>query len=443
MPLHVFLVQSLSLLTGGIEIWKLGKDLLLLASTVFTICLVWKIRNRGDLWWFHRLLILSVAYAALHALVWALHPDIYRDSALLGFIYNYRLFGFLFLGMGAVLLLGSRLNLPLLIKVVLGVSTGVAVFGVVQYFLPHDFMEHFGYGTHRGTLPAFFIDNRPDFPRVMSTLRDPNSLGAYLMLPITLLVALLLRPRTRKHLLLAAMLVVHSAALLLTFSRGAWAATLLSVSVLVGWKYAHQIGRFVRRWWPALAASAIVLAGTAFVFRETYFFKSVVTHRTGEPVGVEHDSNGLHWEFAKNGLEGIVRYPFGHGPGTAGLASIQNPAGSFLTENYYIQIGYEVGVLGLLLFLLLGGLIYWLLWQRRDNMMAAVLVSTFWGYVVMNVLFHMWSNEAVAAQWWVLAGMAIALPAVGAHDKTARAAVGTKKNPAKKSAAGVAFDHRK
>ena len=32
MPLHVFIVQSASLVTGGIEIWKAAKDLLLLTA---------------------------------------------------------------------------------------------------------------------------------------------------------------------------------------------------------------------------------------------------------------------------------------------------------------------------------------------------------------------------------------------------------------------------
>jgi Ca2+/Na+ antiporter len=418
MPLHVFLAQSLSLITGGLEIWKLAKDLLLLAIAVFTICLVWWQKRRGthD---FNLLLALSAAYAGVHMAVWALHPDIYRDSALLGVLYNFRLFGFFFLGMGAPLLYGPKqISNTLVLKIVLGISTLVAIVGVAQYFLPHDILTHFGYGLNRGTLPAFFIDNRPDFPRIMSTLRDPNSLGAYLLIPITLLVALLVRTAyAKRRAVLAGLLVLHGVALFLTFSRGAWIAALLSVALVLGWQYAAVLKTLARRWWPVLVVAGVLALTGIFLARNTYAFKSVITHRTGAPQGVAYDSNGFHWVFAKRGLDGIVRSPFGHGPGTAGLASIQNPHGSFLTENYYIQIGYEVGVVGLALFLLLNALIYLRLRRHTDSVLAVALLATFWGYVVMNLLFHMWSNEAVAAQWWILAGLVSALPA-GVASKT-------------------------
>ena len=40
MPFHIFLAQWLSTLTGGLEVWKVGKDILLALLVVFTICLV-------------------------------------------------------------------------------------------------------------------------------------------------------------------------------------------------------------------------------------------------------------------------------------------------------------------------------------------------------------------------------------------------------------------
>ena len=119
------------------------------------------------------------------------------------------------------------------------------------------------------------------------------------------------------------------------------------------------------------------------------------------------DSNDLHVLLAKQGLEGIVSQPFGHGPGTAGLVSIQNPDGGQLTENYYIQIGYEVGIVGLVVFLVLNALVYLRLWRRGDYV-SVILCSSFWAYVLINMLLHTWSNEAVATQWWLFAGVAIA-----------------------------------
>jgi hypothetical protein len=47
-----------------------------------------------------------------------------------------------------------------------------------------------------------------------------------------------------------------------------------------------------------------------------------------------------------------------------------------------------------------------------------VLLASFWAYVLTNMLLHSWANEAVAVQWWLLAGMAIAYPVAAQHKKT-------------------------
>src|SRR5689334_16181236 len=130
MPLHIFLSQSLSLLTGGLDYWKLGKDALLFLMSLFIICMVWRKHAGGRP--FGVLLILTAGYVAVHLLLWAAHPAIFRDSALLGVIYNVRVFLFLLVGMGAGLIVKQyrSLNLRLVYKVVLGISTLVVVLGV-------------------------------------------------------------------------------------------------------------------------------------------------------------------------------------------------------------------------------------------------------------------------------------------------------------------------
>jgi len=173
------------------------------------------------------------------------------------------------------------------------------------------------------------------------------------------------------------------------------------------WQYKAVLGQLLKRWWPVAASLLVVMTLGLFAARHSYLLKSVVTHNTGKPQ-LAYDSNGFHWVDVKQGLDGIAHNPFGHGPGTAGLASIQNPKGSFLTENYYIQLGYEVGVLGLAVFIAVNVFLYRKLLLLKDRLLMVVLLCSFWAYVATNMLFHMWSNEAVAAQWWLLAGLALA-----------------------------------
>ena len=414
MPLHIFFSQSPSLVTGGLEWWKVGKDVACIALLLFTICLVfWQKQGSRAFWW---LAGLTAVYAGLHLALWAANPEIYSRSALLGMLFNVRLPAFALLAYGAYLLAPTKFVLSSLFKVILGVSTLVVVLGILQYFLPKDILTHLGYGIERGARPAFFIDDNPAFPRIMSTLREPNSLAAYLLVPITLLGALLMQQRERlQRIGLAMLLGLHAWALYLTHSRSGMLGLALALGMLVLWRYQHQAARVIRRWWPLVAAAFVLVCVVGFTVRHDPRIQGFITHSTPDADINDLDSNDYHWLFFKQGLDGSLQQPLGHGPGTAGLASIQNPKGSFLTENYYVQVAYEVGLLGLLLFVVISAWLYLRL-LTADNTLSLVLLTSFWGLTAMNMLLHIWANEAVAAQWWLLAGVALGM-AYGARHQ--------------------------
>lgn len=403
MPFHLFLAQSVSLATGGLEVWKVTKDVVLLALVVFTICLVLARREGGRL--FYWLLGLSVAYGLLHLVLWAAHSDVFRDSALLGVVYNNRLPCFLLLGYGAHLLNPSKFVFSSILKIVIGVSSVVALLGVLQYLLPKDLLTHVGYSLERGARPAFFIDDNPALPRIMSTLREPNALGAYLLLPVTILTSLVVKIRDSRRVLLSGLLLLHGLALFLTFSRSAWLGVFVAAGFVLWWSYKGKVLPAFKQYWLIITVLVLVLLAGGFAVRNTPAFQGYITHATTDETD-DPDSNDHHLQLVREGVEGVVEQPFGHGPGTAGLASIRNPAGGQLTENYYLQIAYEVGVAGLLLFLVITVVVYLQIWRRGD-IIGMVLIASFWGYLLINMLLHTWSNEAVAAQWWLLAGAAL------------------------------------
>lgn len=404
MPFHIFLAQSLSLLTGGLEAWKVGKDIVLLAAVLFTICLVF-LQGRATRF-FKALIIFSVIYGLFHLGLWAAHSDLYQRSAILGTVYNVRLPLFAILGSGAVLL-WPKFVFSSVMRLVVGVSTAVAILGIIQYFLPNDFLTHFGYSLDRGVRPAFYIDDNPLFPRIMSTLREPNVLGAYLILPATLLSLLLFRTKDiNKRYILGGVFGLHVIAIFLTQSRSAWVALSVSLTLAFFWQHRSWFKAFIRRFWYIWVALVIIIVAGIALVKDSHFFQGYIVH-TSTARTSDLDSNDYHALLIRQGLEGIIKQPLGHGPGTAGIVSIQNPDGGQLTENYYIQIGYEVGIAGALLFI---GLNVWffILLRRRKDVIGTTLCATFWAYVITNMMLHTWSNEAVAAQWWILAGMAIA-----------------------------------
>lgn len=414
LPFHVFLSQSLSLVTGGLDVWKIAKDVVLALLTMFVICSV--IAGRKATKPFIVLLAISALYALVHGLIWLAHPEIFKDSAIIGFVYNLRLPAFLMLGYGVALLRPDLCKPVFFVRLVIVVGTAVAFLGVLQYFLPKDILTHVGYGIDRGARAAFFIDDKAGFPRVMATLREPNALGGFLLVPMSLSLGLLMRARNQhKRMMLIGMLGIQGLALFFTFSRSAWGAAVLSLSLVAAWYYRTKLIDWLRRFWLISATVVLLLGVGLYTQRNNPIVVSYITHSSNDE---DLDSNDYHKIFLQQGLEGIAERPFGHGPGTAGLASIQNPAGSFLTENYYVQIGYEVGIIGLLVFVVLHAVVYVRLWAARNTVLGAALLATFWGYVLMNMVLHTWSNEAIAGQWWILAGIALVAYSVQPKTKT-------------------------
>lgn len=410
MPLHVFIAQSASLVTGGIEVWKAAKDVLIVVLVPLMLLLSYKrglFKDKTFRW----LMILGAVYTTIHMffVVFDTNDDTY--SAIVGSVYNTRLFGFLLLGYVVGTSKNREKYLKWLLTVTVLIASVVALFGVLQYFLPGDLLTHVGYSIERGVKPLFYIDDKPDLPRVMSTLRDPNSLGTYLILPILLVGVSLLKKGVNEKLYvqsfrrgtLIAMLVVMLGALFLTFSRGAALGLGLSLVTILSIVTGQRVFRLLKKYFVIVIASVILISFFMFQIRNTYFFQNVIFH--ADQSTVLADPNELRVSLTQEAIDEIIEQPQGYGPGTAGLVSINNPLGGRLTENYYLQIAHEVGWVGLLLFIAIIAVIIFQLYKATHRSpVAVVLFACAVAYAFYSLLIHLWSNEAIALQWWLLVG---------------------------------------
>lgn len=200
-------------------------------------------------------------------------------------------------------------------------------------------------------------------------------------------------------------LLVQLLALFLSFSRGGAVGLIVAFSVMAILQYRKWISKHA---FPLILglSVAIVLVGTfSYLHRDQYIIQNIILHSDENTVGVE-DSNDLHVRLSKEGATAVLSDPFGHGPGTAGAVSIHIPNGGFITENYYIQIAYEVGIMVLIVFLGIWGYVFALL-NRRQSILGNCLIASAVSYLVLGIIMHVWINEAVAAQWWILAGIII------------------------------------
>ncbi len=422
MPLHIFISTVVGVNLHILELMKVLKDIVL----VFGFCLLFfssLTQPWYKTWLKNKLVWVIGAYAAL-TLVLALLRPTDPDAEILGVVYNTRFLVFFLYGWLLTLTFPAKRVQTAALKIVSAVGLFVVLFGIFQYlFLPNDFLTHLGFTRENGVLPAFFIDDKPDLERVMSTLRDPNSLGSHLIVAGSLVLAGLITEKiSRKRWLLHATAIVLC--LWFTFSRSAWLGFIFA-GVIFGLLFAKNKLQITKRQLSivgtALLCGLVVLSLGLYLGRDTYLVQNFVLH-SDQSTTLE-DPNELRVRFWRESLEKITDNPVGSGPGTAGLASIRNnEQGTQLNENYYLQIATEVGVVGLILFLAILIMVAIGLFQANpNNVYVWALLASFAGLALTNFLVHIWSNEAVAYTWWGLAGLYMVKQTDSSKKKPSRA----------------------
>jgi hypothetical protein len=419
MPVHIFLSTWFGTSFGVLEVARVAKDGVLLVGAGLVLIPaiqtgVVKRLVRDKLLW------IIVAFVLLN-IVLALTRQTDLDAEFLGLTYNVR---FLIFFVWAWLLAtldntGSLLRTSC--KVVLAVGAAVVAFGLFQYVvLPDDTLKHLGYARPNGVLPAFFIDDKPDLERIMSTVRDPNSLGSYLLIILGLSSARFLTElRTQRKVQFGVLGAATALAIFWTFSRAAWIGAVVTVAAVVVLSAARNIGRIRRYKVPILfgiTTLLVVCVGLMAAFWNSYLVQNVVLH--ADQSTVLEDPNELRLRFWQESVEDVLVEPLGSGPGTAGLASIRNDTKTVLNENYYFQMAQELGIAGFVLFIGILVLVAKRLLTQvaRKNQVAVAVLASFFGLLVTNFLAHIWANEAVAYTWWGLAGLLLAVPR-NSHNK--------------------------
>lgn len=416
MPFHGFLTVWGSSMFGHYTALRLWKEALLVVC-VAGVLYLWAFDHKIRTHTLSRRLVWTILAYIVLTIIWglvALQKHQVTDKALgYGLIVDLR-FPIFFLVTWSVALRLGRLRTRWQ-WLVLWPALIVVIFGLLQAFvLPHDFLKHFGYGPN--TIPVYeTINHNQHYYRIASTLRGSDPLGAYLLIPISLLTVQLLgrKPNWRQGLFLVGCLIV----LFYSFSRSAWVGAALSIAIIL----------FVRLQSPKKRKLLLVFSGVVLVvcvalfaaFHNNSRFENIVFHtQTNSSIKTTSDQN--HASALKGGLSDVIHHPLGRGPGTAGPESVYNTGHpARIAENYYVQIGQELGWLGLLLFILINLGVGYLLWLRRSDPLALSLFASLIGLTFVNMLSHAWADDTLAYIWWGLAGIAMApLPESVKKDAT-------------------------
>ncbi len=384
---------------GHIDSWKLLPDLIVFAIAIPAIWLGLRHAETKRFLMESWLVKLYILYILLHISlgIWALKHETVNSSALIaGLVINLRFIGFFVVSY--ILAALSGFLIKNWIKLTLWPAAGVVLFGLAQRFiLPLNFLSHFGYGPD--TVAAYqTVDAGSGPPRLQSTLRGANPLGAYLSLMIPAWIGALWR---RKVLMIAgsgAALIV----LVFSYSRSAEAGVLISAGLLIWWliRKDHRV--------VLIIISALLLAGVSvglYSQRNSPVVKESLLHTSSNSTS-QKTSNAVRREALRDGLNDSYNQPLGRGPGTAGPASARNNHPARIAENYYVQLTQEVGVIGIAIFLAINAQVALALWEQRAGLLPKILLASLIGLTLINLISHAWADDTLSMMWWGLAGVA-------------------------------------
>src|SRR3989344_2404553 len=405
LPFSAFLAVWISSATGGYRVLQLllQSIIVFIVVTLLIIIkpyLIWKSLGRERL-----LTSLMIAYIVFTTLfgVYAYERHRVNLTALLfSMVISLRFF-VLFL---VIFVLRQQISWkPKWPKLLLLPAVPIVIFGLIQVFLPNDYLSHFGYSSST-ILPYQYVNNDPSYLRIQSTLRGANPFGAYLVIIISTVVTLyLFRKKYRGFLVPFG--ILSFIALFYTYSRSALLGAFLSVAMLTWWHAKFFQDKHVKKVTAAIVGTALVATLiVGYSIKGSHFTQSVILH-TNSISKSSQSSNDARSTYIRQGLKDIANEPFGRGPGTAGPASSHNNHPARISENYFIQVGQEVGIVGLIMFLAIYGYVAYKLWQLKEEPLALMALGSLIGITFINMLSHAWTDETLSLLWWGLAGIAL------------------------------------
>lgn len=351
---------------------------------------------------------LIIGYTLLALLFFPLHTGLAEAKQwLYGFRFDVLPFVFFLFLRHADAALGARRGL--LVRVALISSAVVLIFGIAQaVFLPHDFLMNFGYSNYLGGY-------RPDVAisacqqlehtdlvcRAVSVFAGPTRYGTYLLLIAGLLLPYMIK-KSSHRLLTIGMFTLTFANVLLTFSRSIWIGAFVTLVVLFMWLVRRRMKITI-----ALAGVAVFFLGGLFLslnvedsaHRNISLFKSLF---------IRDISTNEHIAYLKEGLNLAAAHPLGMGLGTVGPASVHFT--KLLTENWYLQIALEMGVLGLVLFCAILVVISKKLLKKKNWVSRGLFLSLL-GISVAGLFTHSFEETTTVLLLMMFFSMSLKLPA--------------------------------
>ena len=413
-----FSVNDSEMLLRGSQLWKDAVLLVLVARVTHDAFLNRKAPR------VYGLDLLILAFIAL-TLLYVAYPGSESGSNLMNRMMGFRQDAFPLLAyfVGRGLQLRSPRHVRWLMLAFVPIGTVIAAVSALQWVAPDQSIAVFnflGYSDFaRSVLGGDFplIETRElinaEVPRAGSLLLSGLSLSFYQLLVIPVAAAMFFFSRERSIQWAAGLfLLVTIATIGLTFTRTAGAVSMVVVALM-----ALYAGSQIKLAW--------VLSGTAVLALVFAIGTGFGGDAFGELISPNGGSVRAHGEALDASIRLIQEAPLGHGLGTAGLVSQQADVVSgaavtvFGTENWYLQLGVEMGLLSMILFVVV------LLATISSTFLSSIKVQDVWlkiltvsvtgagiGFAATGLFLQVWEATVVAILFWMFAGIAVRAPEI-------------------------------
>ena len=240
------------------------------------------------------------------------------------------------------------------------------------------------------------------FVRVGSLLNDFLALGFLMLVPLGVCLVRLSGRRVTAG--LALITAATAVTILLTLTRSAILGALLAAALGV------VLG--ARRVAPGRVRLAVLLLAGGVLITPLVLRTSLLDRLVGAFTGAD-SSAAEHRASSFAALNAVVAQPFGRGLGANPVTGGRFDVDTRITaENAYLQVGAEVGLLAMALFvcmllLLLARLRDRALCSHATSDLAGALWLAGWGLAVGGFFLHVWLSLPTALTFWGLAGAAL------------------------------------
>jgi hypothetical protein len=242
--------------------------------------------------------------------------------------------------------------------------------------------------------------------RAGSVLFSPNDLGFLLLVVVALIGSRVVRRVSKPW--EVAIGVLCTFCIFCTFSRSA-----MAMFVLVGIVLAAASGR--------LSRGIGVIYGTGVALLLVFVLLGSGDQLASGANASDQRTQG-HIEAIDKATRAIVAHPLGSGLGTTGTLTVRFASDTgFQTENFYLHIGVEVGVIGAVAMVAFIVMVLRMLW-RRSRQVGGIAVGALAALAAVatgGLVLETFSELATGWTLWLLVGMALpATPAPSVDDAT-------------------------